>query len=75
MRKTITFKEWLKEVICSGDITQNAAAEEIWRCTPDNGQDYRSLDLRFATIYHGRLYDLLTELWQMYEEHIDEQRK
>lgn len=72
--KVISFKDWLQHKYCDGDIEQDSAAHAIWKSVPDNGQDYRSLDLRFATIYHGRLYDIFAELWQMYEEYIDTKR-
>ena len=71
----MSFKDWLQHTYCNGDISTDSAALAIWENTPNNTQDYRSLDLRFATIYHGRLYDIFTELWQKYAEYIDAQRK
>ena len=56
-------------------FSKHAAAKEIWINIPDGQQNYRSLDLRFATIDSGLLYDIFTALWGLYSEHIDTQRK
>lgn len=69
------FKDWLKDDFCEGNIEQHAAAQEIWNNIPDNKQNYRMLDLRFATIHGGLLYDIFITLWNLYSEHLDMQRK
>ena len=69
------FKDWLKDDFCEGNIEQHAAAQEIWKNIPDNKQNYRMLDLRFATIHGGLLYDIFITLWNLYSEHLDAQRK
>lgn len=75
MGKTITFKNWIRDIHCSGDMAQHSEARAIWESIPDNGQGFRDLDLRFATIHNGRLYDIFAELWQMYSEFLDTERK